>query len=378
MEIFGIGPMELILILIIALMVFGPDKLPEIGAKLGKGLRSMREATREFSKEIEETRAALEAPIKEVTDPLREVTQAAHAISNPGAALRSAVIGEVNAADAAARVTSTPTNGAATNGAATDGAVTTGAATTAAVAAATVVTQAAATGTANSNPPTWAPPSAADDGEITLAPLPYVPAEDALPTADNTGSQGLTADQFFPRPAAQDTAAAAAPAAASDEPTMPQTAVEEPEPALIVPVDGRNAGGVAEAGEAFGDGTEDVPAADYFPEAEEAPASRAALTRPQPVAAQPAAAVPAAREPAAAKEPAVVETTAAPDAPSRPPAAAQSAVNDTEDSQPPSTQPVEAAAAPVEETPADAAATSPAASAESESIDLPALPAPEE
>ena len=36
MEILGIGPMELILILIVALMVFGPDKLPQIGAKLGR------------------------------------------------------------------------------------------------------------------------------------------------------------------------------------------------------------------------------------------------------------------------------------------------------------------------------------------------------
>ena len=73
MEIFGIGPMELILVLIIALMVFGPDKLPEIGAKLGKAMRSMREATQEFSREIEEARQALEAPIKEITAPLQEV-----------------------------------------------------------------------------------------------------------------------------------------------------------------------------------------------------------------------------------------------------------------------------------------------------------------
>ena len=36
MDILGIGPLELILILIVALMVFGPDRLPEIGAKLGR------------------------------------------------------------------------------------------------------------------------------------------------------------------------------------------------------------------------------------------------------------------------------------------------------------------------------------------------------
>jgi sec-independent protein translocase protein TatA len=31
-DIFGIGPLELILVLILALVVFGPDKLPDIGA----------------------------------------------------------------------------------------------------------------------------------------------------------------------------------------------------------------------------------------------------------------------------------------------------------------------------------------------------------
>lgn len=36
---------ELILVLIIALIVFGPGKLPEVGRALGKGLREFREAT---------------------------------------------------------------------------------------------------------------------------------------------------------------------------------------------------------------------------------------------------------------------------------------------------------------------------------------------
>jgi TatA/E family protein of Tat protein translocase len=76
MEIFGIGPLELILVLIIALMVFGPDKLPEIGAKLGKAMRSMREATHDFSKEIEETRQALEASVQDIKAPFQEASAA--------------------------------------------------------------------------------------------------------------------------------------------------------------------------------------------------------------------------------------------------------------------------------------------------------------
>ena len=43
MDIFGIGPMELIVILILLLLVFGPNRLPEMGARLGRALRDMRE-----------------------------------------------------------------------------------------------------------------------------------------------------------------------------------------------------------------------------------------------------------------------------------------------------------------------------------------------
>ncbi|MCX6031026.1 MAG: twin-arginine translocase TatA/TatE family subunit [Chloroflexi bacterium] len=91
MEIFGIGPMELLLILIIALMVFGPDKLPEIGAKLGRSLREMRQATRQFSQEIEQTRQAIEAPIQEAREAGGELTkpfqEAQAAVATIGTAL---------------------------------------------------------------------------------------------------------------------------------------------------------------------------------------------------------------------------------------------------------------------------------------------------
>lgn len=41
---FGLGAPELILILIIALIVFGPGKLPSIGHALGKSLREFKDA----------------------------------------------------------------------------------------------------------------------------------------------------------------------------------------------------------------------------------------------------------------------------------------------------------------------------------------------
>jgi TatA/E family protein of Tat protein translocase len=41
---FNIGPGELILVLIIALIVVGPGKLPEVGAAIGRSLREFRRA----------------------------------------------------------------------------------------------------------------------------------------------------------------------------------------------------------------------------------------------------------------------------------------------------------------------------------------------
>ncbi len=41
---FGIGVPELIVILVIALVIFGPGKLPEIGSALGKGFRDFKKA----------------------------------------------------------------------------------------------------------------------------------------------------------------------------------------------------------------------------------------------------------------------------------------------------------------------------------------------
>jgi sec-independent protein translocase protein TatA len=40
----NIGPMELVVVLIIALLVIGPKKLPEVGKSLGRGMREFKES----------------------------------------------------------------------------------------------------------------------------------------------------------------------------------------------------------------------------------------------------------------------------------------------------------------------------------------------
>ncbi|MGE0068471.1 MAG: twin-arginine translocase TatA/TatE family subunit [Solirubrobacterales bacterium] len=39
----NIGPLEIIIVLIIALIVFGPKRLPELGSSLGRGIREFKE-----------------------------------------------------------------------------------------------------------------------------------------------------------------------------------------------------------------------------------------------------------------------------------------------------------------------------------------------
>ncbi len=48
---FNIGPTELMVILVLALIVFGPKKLPEMGRSIGKGLREFRKAQMDIKRE---------------------------------------------------------------------------------------------------------------------------------------------------------------------------------------------------------------------------------------------------------------------------------------------------------------------------------------
>ena len=49
----NIGPAELIVILLVALVVFGPRKLPELGKSLGAGLREFRKSTQGLKAELD-------------------------------------------------------------------------------------------------------------------------------------------------------------------------------------------------------------------------------------------------------------------------------------------------------------------------------------
>ncbi len=58
---FGIQPTHLILILVVALLVFGPSRLPEIGRSFGSMMREFQSATKEASQGLQEGIAAAPA-----------------------------------------------------------------------------------------------------------------------------------------------------------------------------------------------------------------------------------------------------------------------------------------------------------------------------
>jgi sec-independent protein translocase protein TatA len=69
----NVGPLELIVVLIIALVVFGPKRLPELGRSLGRGIREFRGSVSGDSKdddddsdprELEQSKADAAEPVE--------------------------------------------------------------------------------------------------------------------------------------------------------------------------------------------------------------------------------------------------------------------------------------------------------------------------
>src|SRR5436309_5842290 len=102
MNILGMGPLEIVLIVVLALIVFGPAKLPEIMAQVGKAINDFRRATSELSEEfnktiqseLQETRSVVTEAKTSLTDIHSTVNSA---VTGTPAPVRTAVPGQLPA-----------------------------------------------------------------------------------------------------------------------------------------------------------------------------------------------------------------------------------------------------------------------------------------
>ena len=101
----NIGPLELIIILAIALLIIGPGKLPDVGAALGKSIREFRKASSDVQDAVN---------VSVDTSPLPPTPAAPVAPASPAATqvptVTSAPAAPVTAAPAETASTTSPTS----------------------------------------------------------------------------------------------------------------------------------------------------------------------------------------------------------------------------------------------------------------------------
>lgn len=69
---FDIGMQEIIVIIIVALLVFGPKRLPELSRTIGKGLSNLRRAVEDAKYQVDRELRAEEERLKDEASPTKE------------------------------------------------------------------------------------------------------------------------------------------------------------------------------------------------------------------------------------------------------------------------------------------------------------------
>ena len=83
MEFMNLGFPEMIFIFLLALIIFGPKKLPEIGRQIGKALNEFKRASNEFKAQIESEISHLDVENHQILPPVEPPAGAIAADSTP-------------------------------------------------------------------------------------------------------------------------------------------------------------------------------------------------------------------------------------------------------------------------------------------------------
>jgi len=117
MNVFGVGPLELIVIMIVALIFVGPERLPSLAADLARTIRELRKYTNSLAAEFNEVVQEIE---KETTGDRAEWKEIGQGLSDAVKSVSdevSSAQSDAAGAPAPPAATLAPTHNAATNGA---------------------------------------------------------------------------------------------------------------------------------------------------------------------------------------------------------------------------------------------------------------------
>jgi sec-independent protein translocase protein TatB len=81
MSFFGMGSMEIVVIMIIALIIFGPGKIPEIAGQVGKGVRDFRRVTRDLTAEFQNSIDDVQSTMDEMKSTVNEMKMETEALA---------------------------------------------------------------------------------------------------------------------------------------------------------------------------------------------------------------------------------------------------------------------------------------------------------
>jgi TatA/E family protein of Tat protein translocase len=95
MSFFGMGGMEIMVIMVVALIIFGPGKLPEIGAQVGKAVRDFRRVTNDLTREFNDSTSEIRSTMDEMKGTVAEVERESKALAQ---SIPATIEGTVNTA----------------------------------------------------------------------------------------------------------------------------------------------------------------------------------------------------------------------------------------------------------------------------------------